>query len=87
MNGERDTLQINVPAKAAWLGAISLVITAGGVIFFAGISYQTLQTVVSTLRGVQAVQKADHDAVQRHQIALELRGLLTATPLRAREGP
>ena len=76
MNGERDTLHIHVPAKAAWLGALSLLITAGGVIFFAGIAYQTLQTVVATLGSVQAMQKADHDTLQRHQMALELRGLL-----------
>jgi hypothetical protein len=87
MNGERDTLQINVPAKAAWLGAISLVITAGGVIFFAGIAYQTLQTVVATLGSVQVVQKSDHDTLQRHQIALELRGLLMAAPARGEAQP
>jgi hypothetical protein len=85
MNGERDTLQINVPAKAAWLGAISLLITAGGVIFFAGIAYQTLQTVVGTLTGVQAVQKADHDTLLRHQMALELRGVMASA--RPEEGP
>ena len=85
MNGERDTLHIHVPAKAAWLGAISLVITAGGVIFFAGIAFQTLQTVVSTLTGVQALQKADHDTLLRHQMALELRGIMATA--RPKDGP
>ena len=85
MNGERDTLHIHVPAKAAWLGAISLLITAGGVIFFAGIAYQTLQTVVDTLTGVQVMQKADHETILRHQVVLELRGVLaTSVP---KEGP
>ena len=75
MNGERDTMHIHIPAKAAWLGAIGALVTAASMIFFAGVAWQTLQTVQATQAAMVRRADADHELLARHDEALRIRGI------------
>jgi hypothetical protein len=76
MMPERDTLVINVPAKAAWLAALGTLVTAGTMIFFAGVAWQTLQAVQLTQKGIFLRVDIDHEVLTRHDEVLRQHGFL-----------
>jgi hypothetical protein len=75
MTMDRDTLTLNIPAKAAWMAAIGTLVTATGMIFFAGVAWETLQTVQATQAAMVRRADADHELLARHDEALRIRGI------------